>query len=134
MEDIPIPSKIDLRYAEKKVIFLICDCSLHKNFSFWKISREQAEEFINCLKYREQYTWNQFANPAQRGNGLTPERPGSDSFNMIDMQNSSLSQFTEKYYFHFRTKNRSIFRIFGYQKEQYFCITHIDRDGIVHHD
>lgn len=132
MGEILTPSKIDLRFADKKIIFLICDCSLHKDYSFWKLSREQAERFIKRLKHIEQLTWSQFSN-SPRGSGLTPERAGSESFEMIHEQNTSVEQFAEQYYFHFRIEQTGLFRVFGYQRNQFFCITHIDRDGIIHH-
>jgi hypothetical protein len=127
------PSKIDLRHAENKIVFLICDCSLDKNYSFWKLNREQAEMFINKLRHIEELTWSQFSN-MPRETGLTKEIVGTDSFNMIDSKNTSPEQLTgEKYYFHFRIKQGNLFRVFGYQKGQFFCITHVDRDGIIHH-
>ena len=125
------PSKIDLAYAEYKVIFSICDCSLNKHFSFYVLNREQAERFIKQLRLFEQLTWSQFgARP--RENGITSEKPNSDSFTMIDEQNTSAQKLVQQYYFHFRMEGK--FRVFGYQKEQLFCITHIDADGRVHHD
>jgi len=125
------PTKIDLEYAESKIIFLICDCSLHKDYSFWKLTREQATKFIDRLKHVEKLTWSEFSS-APREKALTPEKSGTKSFNMIDEQNTAPERFAEKHYFHFRVPI-GIFRIFGYQKKQYFCITHIDRDGRVHH-
>ncbi len=48
------PTKFDLRQTESKVFFAICDCSLDKKYSFWKLSREQAEKFIKKTKvYRK---------------------------------------------------------------------------------
>ena len=41
--------------------------------------------------------------------------------------------FAKQYYFHFRIEQNGKFRVFGYQKEQFFCITHIDRKGEIHH-
>ncbi|MDP3958394.1 MAG: hypothetical protein Q8Q36_02960 [bacterium] len=132
MEEAAIPSKIDLRHADEKIIFLICDCSLHKDYSFWKLTRDQAERFIGRLKYIETLTWSQFSGNS-RDRGLTTEKPGTDSFEMIDFQNTSPEKIVEKYYFHFRIEQTGKFRIFGYQKRQFFCITHIDRDGEIHH-
>lgn len=126
------PSKIDLEYAESKVLFLICDCSLNKHYSFYCLTREQAERFINCLKHKEKLTWSQFSSLG-RESGLTPEIKGGESFNMIDGQNTSPEKFVEQYYFHFRVEQKGLFRIFGYQRKQFFCITHIDKDGKIQH-
>ncbi len=132
MDEMITPSKIDLRFAEQKIIFLICDCSLDKNYSFWKLSREQAERFIKRLKHIEQLTWSQFSN-LPRASGLTPEKSEDTSFDLIHGQNTAAEKLVEQYYFHFRVEQTGLFRIFGYQKRQFFCITHIDRDGIIHH-
>ncbi len=126
------PSKIDLAYAESKVIFSICDCTLVKNMSFYTLSREQADKFLKRLRHFEQLTWSQFG-ALPRENGITSEKHGSDSFKMIDLQNSSAQKLMQQYYFHFRVPIDK-FRVFGYQREQLFCITHIDADGEVHHD
>lgn len=126
------PSKIDLRSSEDKVIFLICDCSLHKDYSFWNLTREEAERFIKRLKYIEKLTWSQFSN-LPRDSGITPENKDGESFGMIDEQNTSPEKLAEQYYFHFRVEQRGLFRVFGYQKRQFFCITHIDKDGKIQH-
>lgn len=126
-----VSTKIDIQYAEKKIIFLICDCSLHKDYSFWKLSRNQAEMFIERLKYIEQLDWNQFSNLG-REKGITSEISGTDSYEIINEQNTSPEKFIEQYYFHFRIKHGEKFRVFGYQKRQYFCITHIDYEGKIH--
>lgn len=126
------PTKIDLRYAEQKVLFLICDCSLHKDYSFWSLTKEQAKSLIECLKHKEKLTWSQFG-ALPRDTGITKEKSGSESFDMIDGQNTSPEKLAEQYYFHFRVEQRGLFRVFGYQKKQFFCITHLDRDGIIHH-
>lgn len=124
-------SKIDLRYADETVIFTICDCSLDKDYSFYKLSREQSERFLSRLKHFENMTWRQLSG-LERENGLTVESCESKSYEMIDQQNTS-DQITEKNYFHLRIEPRGLFRLFGYQKERFFCITHIDRGGIIHH-
>lgn len=78
-------------------------------------------------------TWAQWVG-LQREKGLTVERPESDSFVMIDEQNTSESKISgEKYYFHFRVEQTGLFRVFGYQRGQFFAITHIDRGGVIHH-
>ncbi len=128
-----IPAKIDLGYAEENVIFRISNCSTDKKYSFWKLSREQAEKFLRCLKHKEKLTWKQLCN-LSRDNGLTKEKEDSDSFRMIDELNDSAEKMVgEKYYFHLRVEQNGLFRIFGYQLKQYFYITHIDRDGGIHH-
>ena len=128
MDELNPPSKIDLRYAEEKIVFVICDCSLQKHYSFYGLSREEATKLIAKLKYIENYTWKQFAN-LDRTNGLTSEKPNTASFNMIHEQNSSVGKLVAQYYFHFRVEKADLFRVFGYQKNHYFCITHIDPDG-----
>ena len=127
-----ISSKIDLRYLDHKVVFSICDCSLHKNYSFYKLNREEATQFIKRLKRIEQYTWKQFME-LSRESGLTPERKNSESYQLIHEQNSYVEKLVAQHYFHFRVEQKDLFRIFGYQREQFFCITHIDPKGKIHH-
>ena len=125
------PSKIDLQFAEEKIIFLICDCSLDKKYSFYGLSREQATRFIKKLQFFEQMTWKQLA-ARPRDIGLTCEDSSSTSFALVHEQNTSARKFMEQYYFHFRIEPTGKFRVFGYQKGQYFCITHIDPAGKIH--
>ncbi len=132
MDGFDTPSKIDLRYAEHKVVFTFCDCSLDKKYSFYSLNREEATKFIKRLRHFEQLEWRQWAG-LDRGHGLTVENPTSTSFDMIDGQNTCERKLTEKYYFHFRVEGDGLFRVFGYQKYHYFCITHIDPEGRIHH-
>ncbi|MEK7610365.1 MAG: hypothetical protein AAB468_01295 [Patescibacteria group bacterium] len=132
MDEVITPSKIDLRYTGDKILFLICDCSLNKNYSFWNLTKVQAENFIARLRHIEKLTWGQFSN-LPRESGITPERQNTDSFNMIHEQNTTPEKLVEQYYFHFRIEQRGLFRVFGYQKRQFFCITHVDRGGRMHH-
>ena len=132
MDELGIPSKFDLRYTESKVIFTICDCSLDKKYSFYSLEKEQAKRFIHRLRHIEKMTWKQWVN-LPRESGVTPEKSGTESFGMIDEQNTSGRQIVEQYYFHFRVEQKGLFRVFGYQKDQFFCITHLDFDGRVHH-
>ena len=78
-------------------------------------------------------TWNQLAN-SSRKNGLTPEGVGSPNYEMIKAQDSSEQQIAgERYYFHLRIEETGLFRVFGYQQKQFFCITHIDPQGKINH-
>ena len=52
---------------------------------------------------------------------------------MIKERDCSEQQLTESYYFHIRIDKTGLFRIFGYQKGQLFCITHIDPRGKLNH-
>lgn len=126
------PSKIDLNHAESRVVFAICDCSLDKRYSFYCLNREQATILLKRLRHIEQMTWRQFVS-LPRESSLTAEKPDTDSFKMIDDQNTCEKKFLEKFYFHFRVEQKGLFRIFGYQKDQFFCITHIDCQGKIHH-
>lgn len=126
------PSKIDLRHTESRVVFSICDCSLNKNYSFYGLSREEATQLIKRLRHIEKMTWGQLIS-LPRESGLTPEKSGLGSFDMIHNQNSSEQKLVEQYYFHFRVEQKGLFRIFGYQRGQFFCITHIDPNGKTHH-
>lgn len=126
-------SKTDPRHSESRVVFYFCDCSLNKKYSFYGLDKEKATRLIDKLKHIEKMEWKQFSNPSQRRNGLTPEKKESESFNMIHDQNSSEKQFFEQYYFHFRIEQTGLFRVFGYQRDQFFCITHIDPGGLIHH-
>lgn len=132
MEGLITASKIDLRYSESKIVFSISDCSLHKKYSFWGLTKEQAKDFIDRLRYLEKFTWRQISG-FDRKHGLTTEKKDSDSFSMIDEQNSSETKLVEHFYFHMRIDLVGVFRIFGYQNKSIFCITHIDREGAIHH-
>lgn len=123
------PSKIDLRHAESRVVFSICACTLNKKYSFFGLSREEATKLIEKLRHIEKLIWKQWAS-LDRKNGLTSEDPKSENFDMIAAQDSSEQQMVdERYYFHFRVEKIGLFRVFGYQKGQLFCITHIDPRG-----
>jgi hypothetical protein len=125
-------SKVDLRNPDKKIIFSICNCSLKKRFSFFNLKRKEAELMINRLKYLERMTWRTISGLTRR-DGLTREKVGTKSFKMIEEQDSSEDKIAEQYYFHFRVEKVGKFRIFGYQKQQLFFITHIDPEGKIHH-
>jgi hypothetical protein len=131
MNEIIQPSKIDLGYSDEKVLFLICDCSLDKKYSFYSLTKEEAKQFIGRLRTIEGLSWSQFG-ALPREKGITTEKSGTESFGMIDEQNTSPEKITEQYYFHFRVGGDK-FRVFGYQKKRYFCITHIDPQGKIHH-
>ena len=132
MDELETPTKFDLQYTESKVIFSICDCSLDKKYSFWCLNREQATKFLKRLQYIEKLTWGQFAS-LPRKNGVTTEKQDSENFTLIHNQNSSERKIVEQYYFHFRVEQTDLFRVFGYQRAQFFCITHIDPDGKINH-
>lgn len=128
----PNPStKIDLAYAEAYVCFSITDCAL-KKYSFWCLDKQQAETLLKRLKHIEKLTWNQFAN-LSRQDGVTPEKPDTPNFDMIHEENTSPGKMVEQYYFHFRVEKKRLFRVFGYQRKQFFCITHIDPNGKINH-
>ena len=127
------PSKIDLRHAESRVVFSFCDCSLDKKHSFYDISRDEATKLINRLRYIEKMTWKQLAS-LSREDGLTSEDIGCNNFEMIKQKDTSEQQMTgERYYFHLRIEKKGLFRVFGYQKGQLFCITHVDPRGKINH-
>ena len=132
MFELKTPSKFDLKYTESKVVFSICDCSLRKNYSFYGLKREQAKKLIERLRHIEKLTWGQFVN-LSRKNGVTSEKTGSENFNMIHQESSSERKVVEQYYFHFRIELTGLFRVFGYQRDQFFCITHIDPSGKISH-
>jgi len=129
----PTPSKIDILHAESKVFFYFCDCSLNKKYSFYNLNKEESTKLIKKLKHIEQMTWKQWAS-LDRKNGLTKEIEGTNSFDMIQAQDSSEQQLAGvRHYFHFRIEQTNLFRIFGYQRGHFFCITHIDPSGDIHH-
>ena len=132
MDELETPTKFDLQYTESKVIFSICDCSLDKKYSFWCLDREEATKFLKRLQHIEKLTWGQFAS-LPRKNGITTEKPDSENFTLVHNQNSSARKIVEQYYFHFRVEQTDLFRVFGYQRDQFFCITHIDPDGKINH-
>lgn len=76
--------------------------------------------------------WKQFASLG-REDGLTVEDPNSDNFKMIQEKDSSIGKIVEQHYFHFRVEKDGLFRIFGYQRKQFFCITQIDANGAINH-
>ncbi|MCK4386607.1 MAG: hypothetical protein KAV41_00785 [Candidatus Pacebacteria bacterium] len=126
------PSKFDLKHTESKVCFSICDCSLDKKYSFYGLSREQATKFLKRLQHIEKLTWGQFMS-LLRGKGATKEKRNSGNFDLIHNENTSERMLMEQYYFHFRIEQIGLFRIFGYQRDQFFCITHIDPSGKINH-
>ncbi|MDO8492736.1 MAG: hypothetical protein Q7S34_03800 [bacterium] len=132
MDELETPTKFDLQYTEYKVTFSICDCSLDKKYSFYSLNREEATKFLKRLQHIEKLTWGQFIS-LPRKNGVTAEKPNSENFNLIHGQNSSERKIVEQYYFHFRVEQIDLFRVFGYQRGQLFCITHIDPDGKINH-
>ena len=132
MDELETHTKSDLQYAETKVRFSICDCSLDKKYSFWCLNREQATKFLNRLRYIEKLKWKEFAN-LPRKNGVTLEKSGSPNFDLIHAQSTYEGNIVEQYYFHFRVEQTGLFRVFGYQREQFFCITHIDPHGKINH-
>lgn len=132
MDMLDTPTKINLVYAEEMIHFSVCDCSLDKKYSFWCLSKEQAKEFLDKLKYVEQLTWKQFSS-FPRENGLTLEKSRSPNFDLINTQSTYEGNLIEQYYFHFRVGKTKLFRVFGYQKQQFFCITHIDPNGKINH-
>ncbi|MDO8590505.1 MAG: hypothetical protein Q7R65_00835 [bacterium] len=132
MDELETPTKFDLQYTESKVIFSICDCSLNKKYSFYNLSREEATKFLKRLRHIEKLTWSQFTS-LPRESGVTTEKPTSENFALIHNQNSSERKIVEQYYFHFRVEQTDLFRVFGYQRGQFFCITHIDPDGNINH-
>ena len=132
MDESETPTKFDLQYAENKVRFSICDCSLDKKYSFYCLSREQAKKFLKKLRHIEKMQWKQFMS-LPRKNGATSEKSGSENFNMIHEENTSERKVVEQYYFHFRVEQTGLFRIFGYQIDQFFYITHIDPSGEINH-
>lgn len=125
-------SKIDLEFAESNVVFGISHCCPDKNYSFWGLNRIEAEELIKKLAYIEQMTWKQLS-ALPRENGITPEIPGSKTYSMIDNLNDSGTKMIERYYFHFRVKQKELFRVLGYQYKNIFYITHLDTKGVLHH-
>jgi hypothetical protein len=132
MEEGETPTKFDLEFAEHKIRFSICDCSLDKKYSFWCLDKQEARKFIEKLRHLERLTWKQWAS-LPRKNGLTPEKSGTPNFDLIHTQNTSERQIVEQYYFHFRVEQTGLFRVFGYQSGQFFCITHIDPNGKINH-
>lgn len=133
-ENNKVSTKIDLNYSEERVVFSICNCSLDKDFSFYKLSKREAKRFLKTLKKYERMEWRQLSS-LPRKNGITKEKPGTKSYEMIKEKDKSGSQVTgEPYYFHFRVDGTdNPFRVFGYQEERFFHITHIDREGNIHH-
>ena len=118
MDDGETPTKFDLQFAEEKVRFSICDCSLDKRCSFWCLDKEQATRFIDKLRHIEKLTWKQLAS-LPRKNGLTPEKSGSPNYDLIHAQNTSERKIVEQHYFHFRVEQTGLFRVFGYQRAQF---------------
>jgi len=132
MEEQETPSKVDLRYLDDKVIFAISSCCLDKRYSFFTLSKEEAKRLVKRLQHFEKLTWKKLAG-LDRKDGLTTEPKSGESFQMIDEQNFSDTKIVEQYYFHLRIERTGKFRIFGYQYEQIFYITHVDPQGKLQH-
>ena len=132
--NIVVPAiKIDTEFINEKVQFLFTRCSLDKKYSFYSLKKEEAQQLVQKLLHLEQVSWGQFQ-AIDRRNGLTPEHKHGTSFAMINEQNIDSKQHPEidKHHFHFRVKQSSPFRVFGYQYKQFFCITHLDPKGAIH--
>ena len=132
MDELETPTKFDLQYTESKIIFSISDCSLNKKYSYYGLSREEATKFLKRLQHIEKLTWGQFTS-LPRKNGVTTEKLDNENFALIHEQNTSEENLVEQYYFLFRIEQTNLFRVFGYQRGQLFCITHIDPDGKINH-
>lgn len=133
MDDGETPTKFDLRFAEHRICFSICDCSLDKKYSFWRLDHEEAKRFISKLRYIEKLTWKEWGSMPRESVGLTPEKPGTPNHDLIHAQSTSELKFLEQYYYHFRVEPKGLFRVFGYQCREFFCITHIDPKGKINH-
>src|SRR3990167_3539109 len=96
MDELETHTKSDLQYAETKVRFSICDCSLDKKYSFWCLNKEQATKFLNRLRYIEKLKLKEFAN-LPRKNGVTPEKSGSPNFDLIHAQSTYEGNIVEQY-------------------------------------
>ena len=126
------PTKIDIQYADEHVLFDISDCTLNKKYSLCNLKRDDLKKFVSKLQYYRKLTWRKFGDN-DRATGLTKERPGTESCNMIDGENSRPEKVVKRYYFHFRIGSQhSTFRVFGYQHKNAFCITHPDLKGAIH--
>lgn len=132
MDGFQAPSKIDLQYADSTVIFRFHDCCLKKGRSFYDLSRDQATVLLERIRYIERLTWRQLSGLGRK-DGLTVEIPNSETYALIEEQNSSDRLLVERHYFHIRVEKSDTFRLFGYQYKEFFCITHIDPIGRFHH-
>lgn len=87
---------------------------------------------LQRLQHLEELTWKQVS-VLSRGKGLTPEKPDSDSHKLILEEDPNGRLTGEKYYFHFRVdQSGQPFRVFGFQSENIFYITHFDPKGKIH--
>jgi hypothetical protein len=133
-------TKIDIAHADSQVRFSLRSCSTKKKHSTMSVDRSALAVLSKRLMHLEdKYTWRQLA-AEKRNKGLTSETKGSKSYNEIhECRENCEGSFglDEDYYFHFRVKDGSPefgkFRIFGYQKDDMFCITHFDVKGLFHH-
>lgn len=133
-------TKIDFGYADHKIRFSLRSCCTKKKYSTASVDRTAIAALSKRLMHLEdKYTWKQLSSE-DRNKGLTPETKNSESYNEIDACREECERdfgLNEKHYFHFRVKDGSAelgkFRVFGYQKEDMFCITHFDVKGAFHH-
>jgi len=133
-------SKIDLGYAERKVRFSLRACFHRKRFCVLDVEKQALPLMLSRLKHLEdEYTWKMLAS-APREVGLTKEFVGTDSYNRIEEKRSEcegVGMGAEDYFFHLRVKNQDkhygLFRLFGYQKGDLFCVTHFDLKGELQH-
>lgn len=87
------------------------------------------------MHIEDNLTWKEFVN-LPREKGVTKERPGSVTYNLISEQKECYEGPTlgdDDYFYHFRVKDGTLFRVFGYQNRDMFCITHFDVSGDFHH-
>lgn len=133
-------SKIDLAYADRKVRFSLRGCLHKRRFSILDVEKQALPLLLTRLKHLEdEYTWKMLAS-APRENGLTREFSGSESFDLIDEKRSECegpAMGNDDFFFHLRVKNQDkyygLFRLFGYQKGDLFCVTHFDVRGELQH-
>jgi len=110
------------------------NCSLDKKYSFKHLRPQEKAELENKMKYLEKMTWRALAN-LPRENGLTREKLNSPGYKLINEQDPSINKMpgVDHYYFHFRVKNRGLFRVFGYQQDECFYVTQIDPNSKINH-
>jgi len=133
-------TKINFEYAENPVRFSLRSCCTKKPYSMVHVERQAIPVLLNRLKhFEDEYTWKMLASE-ERGKGITPEKKNTPSYDAIDEQRQNedgVFMGEENHYFHMRVKSRDkhwgLFRIFGYQKKDMFCITHFDVKGAFHH-